>query len=131
MTTKNDCSNGFVAHILLVDDEEFLVKLWKQVIELRGYKVTCYTDGLLALEAFKGNPDSFALVITDQCMPNITGYQLATELFRIREDIKIIMCSGYFGEVDRDDSLDKKISEFLIKPFDIKSLIKAIEKNLI
>lgn len=142
MDTKNDCSEAgiddsgkseelrFCAHVLLVDDEDFLVRLWKHVMEKRGYKVTSYTDGLLALEDFKAKPYSFDIVITDQSMPEITGCELAAEILKIRNDIKIIICSGYLGEIVKENAFNKKISEFLIKPFDINMLIEAIERNI-
>lgn len=119
---------GFGAHVLLVDDEEYLLRLWKKVIERSGYRVTSYINGLLALEEFRAKPFSFDIVITDQVMPEITGCKLAEEISKIRSDIKIIMCSGYLGEMDLDNTL--KISEYLMKPFEINALIEAIERNI-
>jgi DNA-binding NtrC family response regulator len=142
MDTKNDYHEakiinsgkdkglGFQAHILLVDDEEFLVKLWKHVMEKRGYRVTSYTEGLLALDEFKSDPFSFDILITDQSMPEITGCELAAEILKIRSDMKIIICSGYLGEMDKENALSKRICEFLIKPFHINTLIETIERNL-
>ena len=63
-------------HILLVDDEDFLVKLWKNVLKKHGYKVTGFTQAKLALEAFRSNPKSFDIVVTDQSMPAMSGKEL-------------------------------------------------------
>ena len=123
-------NNGY-AHVLLVDDEEYLVKLWKRVIESRGYKVTSYTSGLEALEAFRDSPDNFDIVITDQSMPEITGFELAKEILKIRSDVKLILCSGYLGDIDLNNEMNKKIDVFLQKPFDTNTLIAAIESVLI
>jgi len=128
MQNKSKIGN---AHILLVDDEEYLVKLWKRVIESKGYRVTSYTSGLQALEEFRDNSDSFDIVITDQSMPDITGLELAEQIFNIRSDTKIIICSGYFGNIDLNSASSKRIKEILLKPFDSNSLISAIEKVLI
>lgn len=118
------------ANILLIDDEDYLVKLWKRIIEKRGYRVTTCTGGLLALEKFNANPDSFDIIITDHSMPDITGRELSEEILKIRSDMKIIICSGYLGEVSKWNELDRKICEFITKPFDINTLINAIERNL-
>lgn len=115
--------------VLLIDDEEFLVRLWKNVMEKRGYKVTCHTNGLVALEEFRARPDGFDLVVTDQSMPGINGSRLASEIHKIRNDIRIIICSGYLGEMAMDGDKDSEVSEILIKPFDISTLIEAIERN--
>jgi len=117
-------------HILFIDNEEFLVKLWKRILERHGYKVTIHTDGNLALKDFKESPDSFDLIVTDQSMPSITGCKLAEELFKIRSDIKVIVCSGYLEDGSIEKELLTNIKEFLIKPFDNKTLINAIERNL-
>ena len=117
-------------HILLVDDEDFLVKLWKNILEKHGYKVTGYTEVKLALEDFKNNPHSFDIVVTDQSMPDIKGKELAAELLKIRSDIKIIICTGYLEDMERIDEIHMGICEFLLKPFDNITLIKAIERNI-
>lgn len=116
-------------HILLIDDEDFLVKLWKNVLEKHGYKVTGYTKAKLALEDFRNNPNGFDIVVTDQSMPDITGKELATELLKIRSDTKIIICTGYLENGDALYGFGSGICEFLLKPFDNNTLIKAIERN--
>ena len=122
--------HGSSAHILLVDDEEFLVKLWKRILEKHGYRVTSYIEGMLALEDFKSRPESFDLVVTDQSMPVMTGSELVAELFKIRRDIKIIVCTGYWEAVEKEKALNRGICEFLTKPFDNDTLLKAVERNL-
>ena len=117
-------------HILLVDDEDFLVKLWKNILEKHGYKVTGYTEVKLALEDFRNNPHNFDIVVTDQSMPHISGKEFAVELLKIRKNIKIIICSGYLEDREKISELGIGICEFLIKPFDNNALIKAIEKNI-
>lgn len=113
-------------HVLLVDDEEFFVNLWRNILGKRGFKVTAYTDGRIALKEFKDDPYRFDVVVTDQFMPAINGIDLAKELIKIRGNIKIILCTGYIV----DSVKDIGISELLLKPFDNNKLIEAIEKNV-
>jgi DNA-binding response OmpR family regulator len=117
-------------HILLVDDEHFLVKLWKNVLEKHGYAVKGYTSARLALKDFENNPNSFDIVVTDQSMPDMTGKEFAVELIKIRSDIKIIICTGYLGDVDIYKGIGIESCEYLLKPFDNSTLINAIEKNI-
>jgi CheY-like chemotaxis protein len=81
--------------ILFVDDEEMLVRLAQLQLERLGYEVVAHTTSLEALEAFRADPDGFALVITDQTMPIMTGAALMAELRHIRPDIPIILCTGF------------------------------------
>lgn len=116
------------AHILLVDDEEYLLRLWKKVMEKQGYFVQCYASGLQALGEFKGKPDFYDIVVSDNTMEDITGKELAEELFKIKKDVKIIICTGYVETINY--FADGRIKDILIKPFDSKILLEAIHKNL-
>lgn len=80
--------------ILFVDDEPDVVFTGTIMLERMGYRVDAHTDSLLALEAFRNKPDDFDLIITDQCMPQLTGTELAREVAGIRSDIPILLCTG-------------------------------------
>ena len=71
---------GGTEHILLVDDEDQIVRMVKQMLERLGYQVTVRTSSIDALEEFRSDPDRFDLVITDMTMPNMTGIQLSQTL---------------------------------------------------
>jgi PAS domain S-box-containing protein len=103
--------------ILFVDDEEDLVDMTQQMLERLGYSVVAMTNSLEALEVFKAEPDQFALVITDQTMPHMTGADLAKELMRIRPDIPIILCTGFSEVINAEEAKTLGIREFVMKPF--------------
>jgi signal transduction histidine kinase len=63
--------------ILFVDDEEAIVKLGQQIVSRLGYEVIATSDAFEALDAFRGDPDGFDLVMTDMAMPQMTGMELA------------------------------------------------------
>lgn len=81
-------------HILVVDDEDFLIRMWKMSMERRGYKVSPFTDCLEALKVFKENPAAFDIAITDQIMPGMTGVAFATHILKIRKNLPVILCTG-------------------------------------
>jgi len=89
--------------ILLVDDEEMMVDVTRQILERLGFDVIAKTSSIDALEAFQEEPDEFDLVITDQVMPNMTGTQLARSLISIRPDIPVILCSGFPEDVSTEE----------------------------
>jgi PAS domain S-box-containing protein len=103
--------------ILFVDDEEDLVDMAQQMLERLGYSVVATTNSLEALEVFEAEPDQFALVITDQTMPHMTGADLAKELMRIRPDIPIILCTGFSEVINAEEAKTLGIREFIMKPF--------------
>ena len=118
------------ARILLVDDEEMIVSLEKQMVETLGYHVTSRTSSVEALEAFREQPEKFDLVITDMTMPNMTGDRLAAELMKIRPDIPIILCTGFSEKISKERADTLGIKGFLMKPIVIKDLARKIREAL-
>jgi len=116
--------------ILLVDDEEQIVSLEKQMLERLGYQVVERTSSTDALKAFREQPEKFDLVITDMTMPNMTGDILSAELMKIRPDIPIILCTGFSEKISKGKSDTLGIKGFLMKPIVMKDLAKTIREAL-
>lgn len=116
--------------ILLVDDEEAVVLLERQMLERLGYKVTDFSNSGDALKAFEANPDAFDLVITDMAMPNITGIQLAETLFSVRRDIPVIICTGFSERLNVQTAEKLGISGLLKKPVSKMDMAGMIRKVL-
>jgi len=81
-------------HVLFVEDEEVLALMQRRQLEHLGYQVTVHTSSPEALEDFRSRPDAFALLITDDTMPRMTGRVLAQEVLSIRPDLPVLMVSG-------------------------------------
>lgn len=116
--------------ILIVDDEASIATLTQKRLEMLGYKTTAMTSSKDALELFRAESNDYALVITDQTMPNMTGEQLTKELLNIRSDIPIIMCTGYSSRIDENKANSIGIRAFLMKPVDNKELSRTVRKVL-
>ncbi|MDM8537413.1 response regulator, partial [Desulfobacterales bacterium HSG17] len=116
--------------ILLVDDEEQIAKLLKHMLMQMGYQVTSRTSSIEALKAFKAQPEKFDLVITDATMPNMDGIELSQELIRIRQDIPIIICTGFSETITQDKALNAGIKEYIMKPVVKKNLAETIRRVL-
>jgi signal transduction histidine kinase/DNA-binding response OmpR family regulator len=106
--------------ILLVDDEDSIVKMEQQMLDRLGYHVTARTSSIEALEAFRSAPDNFDLVITDMTMPNMTGIQLSQKLLEIRSDISIIICTGFSEQID-----EEKVKAMGIRGYTMKPVVKS------
>jgi len=117
-------------NLLLVDDEESVVRLEKQMLERLGYNVVIQSNSLAALETFKANPYGYDLVITDMTMPNMTGDQLAKELISIRHDIPVIICTGFSERINKEKAESYGIKGFLMKPV-VKSDMAAMVRNVL
>jgi PAS domain S-box-containing protein len=130
LTDRTEPVSGGTERILLVDDEEVIVRMEQQMLERIGYQVTISTGSVDALEAFKANPDSFDLIVTDMTMPNMTGDRLAVELVKIRSDIPIIICSGFSDQMNEEKAAALGLKGFLTKPVLAKAFARKIREVL-
>jgi CheY-like chemotaxis protein len=117
-------------HILFVDDELALADIAEKMLSHLGHEVTTRTSSQEALEAFRNSPDKFDLVITDKTMPQMTGFDLARELKKIRSDIPIILCTGFGNTTDMDRAKAMGISGFVMKPIVMRDMAESIRKVL-
>ena len=116
--------------ILLVDDDETVATLEKQVLERMGYKVASRLHSIEALEAFKASPDAYDLVITDMSMPKMTGIQLTEALLLIRPDIPIIICTGFSEQLTEENVDSFGLKGILMKPIVGRKMAQTVRKVL-
>ncbi len=121
---------GGKERILLVDDEESIAKLEKEMLERLGYSVTARISGVDALEAFNASPSSYDLLVTDMSMPNISGDKLARKIKSIRPDMPIIICTGFSERINNDNIKQMGIDGLLMKPIIKSELAKMVRKVL-
>jgi PAS domain S-box-containing protein len=116
--------------ILLVDDEESIVDIAKEMLEILGYNITTTGGSPEALKWFDQAPHNFDLVITDQTMPIMTGTDLAERIKNIRPDIPIILCTGYSEEIFAEKNESRNIKAVIMKPFIIQEMALTVRKVL-
>ncbi len=115
--------------LLLIDDEESVIRLEKQMLERLGYQVVAQSSSIDALKLFKANPNDYDLVVTDMTMPNMTGDKLAQELMSIRPDIPIVICTGFSERINKEQAEANKVKGFLMKPvvkFEMAQMVRKV-----
>ncbi len=117
-------------HILLIDDEEAVVTMQKQLLKRLGYQVTSHISSLEALDVFRSHSNIFDLVITDMQMPNMSGDKLSIELLKINPDIPVLLCTGYSETISEEKAISMGINGFLLKPIVLKDLSQKIREVL-
>ncbi|MBU2552575.1 MAG: cache domain-containing protein [Proteobacteria bacterium] len=116
--------------VLFVDDEELLVELGEKMLSMLGYRVTGLTSSEDALALFTAHPEDFDLIITDQTMPNVTGFDLAFQAISTRPDIPVILCTGYSQQVEVEAALSAGIKRFMLKPLIMSELAEEVRAVL-
>ncbi|BCO08972.1 hypothetical protein GF1_13480 [Desulfolithobacter dissulfuricans] len=116
--------------ILFVDDEATIAQMGRQMLESLGYRVKSLTSSQAALEEFQIHPEYYDLVITDMAMPKMTGSELTEKLLAIKQDIPIILCTGFSEMMNKDKAKSIGIREYLMKPVTMLDLAKAVREVL-
>ena len=126
--TKASKQPFVLRRILLVDDDISLCCLNAEVLSTCGYQVEMATDGAAGwTELASGNYD---LLITDNKMPKVTGFELIKKVRTARIGIPIIMATGTPPVSEFDSNPLLKPTALLLKPYSISDLLQAVEDVL-
>jgi two-component system cell cycle sensor histidine kinase/response regulator CckA len=116
--------------ILLVDDEEIIIDVGKQMLKTLGYKVLTAQGGKEAIETYKKNRHEIDLVILDMIMPEMAGGETYDRLREINQGLKVLLSSGYSVNGEATVILGRGCNGFIQKPFDMKGLSGKIRQIL-
>lgn len=116
--------------ILLVDDEQMIVEVGRQILETLGYTVLTATSGLDAIALYNKNKEDIKLVIMDMIMPKMSGGELFDRLKRINPAVKVLLCSGYSMDGQAREILDKGCNGFIQKPFSVPQLSAKLREAI-
>lgn len=92
----------------MVDDSKIFRNAVLMTLFTSGYNTMAASSGDEALSIIKEKGDDIQLLLTDIVMPDMSGYRLVRELWKIYPDMPVILISGYYNETD----LEKFSSEF-------------------
>ncbi|MCX7983639.1 MAG: response regulator [Bacteroidetes bacterium] len=116
--------------ILIVEDEEFLRVLLKEMIAEYGYKVYEAGDGYEAIETFEQHKDEILIVLSDLGLPRLGGWEAFEKMKEINPRVEGILASGYFDPQLRAKILATGAKHFVQKPYNPPEIIDMIESIL-
>jgi CheY-like chemotaxis protein len=118
--------------IMVVDDEDDLIFLLRTLLDQMGFKVSGFTDPLLALQAFKAG--TYDLAILDIRLPGLDGFELCERLERIDQSLKVCFftASEFYHKNSKKEQHSVLINEhpIILKPISNEDLIKQVQEVL-
>ncbi|MBN2705399.1 MAG: ABC transporter substrate-binding protein [Deltaproteobacteria bacterium] len=121
---------GGTEHILLVDDEPTIVRAYSKVLEQLGYRVTATSSSPEALQIFRRDPTTFALLLTDQSMPGLSGEELSRQVLALRPELPVILSSGYSAVLSPAAVQALGVRKFAAKPLGRVALARLVREVL-
>ena len=125
---KTEIPKGHGQLVLLVEDEEVILKVGEAMLTRLGYRVLAATAPSEALRQARAHAGEIELLITDVIMPEMNGRDLATRLVGVIPGLKCLFTSGYSADIIAHHGvLDEKIN-FIQKPFSFLELAVKVSK---
>lgn len=108
--------------VLIVDDEETICAVGRQMVERMGFSALTAADGREAVEVFREHSKEIVCVLLDLTMPHMGGEEAFGELRHIQPDVSVILCSGYSMQDARRRFTGQGLAGFLQKPYEMGEL---------
>ena len=116
--------------ILLVDDEEMILKVGGELLEHLGYRVLIADGGDSAIDAYRAEGNQIDLVVLDMVMPGLGGGETFDTLLEMDNDVRVILSSGYSMNDQAQGILNRGCRGFIKKPFNARELSHKLREVL-
>ena len=114
--------------ILVVEDEEKISRLLEIELEIEGYRVSRYGNGIDALEAYRR--EKWDLVLLDIMLPGMSGIELLRRIRAQDAQTPVILLTAKGSVEDKVSGLDYGANDYVTKPFQIEELLARIRASL-
>ena len=119
---------GNVVRILVVDEELEMREGMADILEEKGYQVSCAASGYEAIERLKAVP--FDIVIIEIKTARVDDLKILEAMRQVRPDIPIIAMTGYPFKEAVSDMSKYRIYDYIAKPFDMEYMLMALERAI-
>jgi PAS domain S-box-containing protein len=119
---------GKKAHILVIDDEDFVRSVLSRTLGQASHRVTLAEDGDKGIRLFKSG--KFDMVLTDLGMPGMSGWEVCRVIKAISPHTPVGMITGWGAEMSRSKMEEYGLDFFISKPFDLHQILNAVTQAL-
>jgi PAS domain S-box-containing protein len=116
--------------VLLVDDEEIVASVGKDLLETLGYKALVAATGEEALNIYRAQKEGIDLVVLDMIMPGMSGAETYGRLRRMNPEARVLLSSGYSLDGEAERMLQSGCRGFIQKPYSMKALAVKLREAL-
>jgi len=114
--------------ILIVDDEEIIREIGREILESCGYSVIIARNGREGIDLYSENRDKVKAVLLDMAMPKMSGLEAFVKLKEINPDLKILISSGFKQDKRVKEVMSLGADAFIQKPYTYEKLIKEFSE---
>ena len=115
---------------MIVDDDESVLSITKELLDYLGYKTVTATTGESALEIYTKDPKAIDLILLDLSMPGMGGRKCLNKLIEFAPDVKVVIASGYSGDSMIKRKQDAGAQGYLTKPYKVEDISRVLREAL-
>ena len=117
------------AKILIIEDEEDVCNLLKDILTYEGHEVETASNGKRGIEKFKKKV--FDMVLTDLGMPGMSGWQVAEKIKGINGNVPIALITGWSIDLKESEIKERGIDFVIKKPYELDQLVNMVQEGMI
>ncbi len=116
--------------VLIIDDEEMIRDLARDVLEMHGFHILSAENGVDGVAVYKKNKDTIACIILDLTMPRMSGRETYLQLKAIDKNAKIILSTGHGKDKMTQEIIELGVHGVIQKPYRIEELLRLVQKMM-
>ncbi len=120
--------NRWSGTVLVIDDEYIIRDVACELLAILGFKVLTASDGNEGVRVFSEYSHDIRFVILDMIMPGMTGLETFFRLKEIKEDVKVLLSSGFRNDDRIAKAIEMGVQGFLQKPYSMEQFSEAVNK---
>ena len=117
------------ASILVIEDEEGVRELLKDILTEGGHEVEAVFDGYKGIETFKEK--KFDLVFTDLGMPGISGWEVSKEIKKIDDKTPVVLITGWQTQLKKSKIKESGVDLVVNKPFQVDQILRLVQEGMV
>jgi PAS domain S-box-containing protein len=116
--------------VLVVEDEERMMRLLRDLLQQSGYRVLTAMDGEKAIDLFRASNGKIDMVLLDLNLPKANGAEVVRALLRERPGVHIVVASGYLEPDVKQELLEIGVKEYIQKPYVMDEIVQKVHAAL-
>ena len=113
--------------ILIVEDEQVMLRLVEKVLLQHGYQVLVASDGEEAIEVYRRHKLEIDVVLLDVDLPKLTGWDVLLKMKEDNPDVRVVIATGFLEPKMKTEMFRVTVKHFVDKPYMLDEVVETLQ----
>jgi two-component system cell cycle sensor histidine kinase/response regulator CckA len=113
--------------ILIVEDEQLMLRLVEKVLLQHGYQVLVASDGEEAIEVYRRHKLEIDVVLLDVGLPKLTGWDVLLKMKEENSDVRVVIATGFLEPKMKTEMSRVTVKHFVDKPYMLDEVVETLQ----